>query len=406
MAIRFSCQCGKTYSMKDEHAGKTVRCIACHRAIRIPSGSLPESPPPQVRRTKAEFEELACAAVAAGGPPAASAESTRFYCQHCGCRFAASRRAPGDTTTCPTCGHSLIAPAQGAGERDEALPDPAVGSPLAKIQTDAIEPSVIGDSASAVGPRHRMVYLLAGSGAVLVFLGFVWGLGWRRLGPLPLPEVENTASRRNPKVPVEVSYPIIREYFSPRFKVPGQTRHVDIQLNMRVPEEVLREIALEVKSKELDQYTYTRLFFFLSGKGPDRGPADDDAWATANFDAGLRVYILGFTIEELRSLSSESILLRAGSEPLGTWLMENGPSKTRITICQREETWFIWDPPGYEAPLSRNPEESPATGGFSFTQTAGGDRYVVGTRGDLEIQNPEGKLVARCVPIKPPYRFR
>jgi hypothetical protein len=69
--------------------------------------------------------------------------------------------------------------------------------------------------------------------------------------------------KRNPKIPVEVSYPMIQEVFSPRRKVIGMTRKrtVEVRLNMRVSEDVLREIALEFKSNETDQFDYTHILF-------------------------------------------------------------------------------------------------------------------------------------------------
>ena len=45
MPIQVTCDCGKTLKVKDEHAGKKLRCPACSEMITVPSGG-----PPPVRR--------------------------------------------------------------------------------------------------------------------------------------------------------------------------------------------------------------------------------------------------------------------------------------------------------------------------------------------------------------------
>jgi len=43
MTIALSCPCGKNISVKDEAAGKQVRCPACGKALRIPSEEAAEN---------------------------------------------------------------------------------------------------------------------------------------------------------------------------------------------------------------------------------------------------------------------------------------------------------------------------------------------------------------------------
>jgi hypothetical protein len=42
MAIKVACVCGKELSVKDEHAGKRVKCPACQKPLRIPSPKVEE----------------------------------------------------------------------------------------------------------------------------------------------------------------------------------------------------------------------------------------------------------------------------------------------------------------------------------------------------------------------------
>ena len=59
MAIKFTCECGKTYSAKDEHAGKKVKCIACVRDLTIPSAQLQASPASALIAVKVDADDLA-----------------------------------------------------------------------------------------------------------------------------------------------------------------------------------------------------------------------------------------------------------------------------------------------------------------------------------------------------------
>jgi hypothetical protein len=69
MAIAVSCQCGKSFKVKDEMAGKAVRCPACRGPIRIPgakgaavagvkSSSAPGERAPDPEAALLKFEEV------------------------------------------------------------------------------------------------------------------------------------------------------------------------------------------------------------------------------------------------------------------------------------------------------------------------------------------------------------
>ncbi|KKL93191.1 hypothetical protein LCGC14_1877180, partial [marine sediment metagenome] len=45
MTIEITCQCGKTYTVGDETAGKTAKCQACGASIAIPAPGADASPP-------------------------------------------------------------------------------------------------------------------------------------------------------------------------------------------------------------------------------------------------------------------------------------------------------------------------------------------------------------------------
>ncbi len=66
VAITFDCSCGKTLRVKDEHAGRWVRCPACQETAIVPEAE-PEpqfevveaAPPPPPARTRVRAEPVA-----------------------------------------------------------------------------------------------------------------------------------------------------------------------------------------------------------------------------------------------------------------------------------------------------------------------------------------------------------
>src|SRR5437588_13094114 len=95
----------------------------------------------------------------------------------------------------------------------------------------------------------------------------------------PMPE---SSPPRN--IPVEVSYPIIRD--EDEYNPLSKKRMVDVRLNTKVSKEVLREIALAVKSTEKRQYERTFIFYYL--------PGEDRPWATSHFNPTLQATTLDY----------------------------------------------------------------------------------------------------------------
>ena len=147
--------------------------------------------------------------------------------------------------------------------------------------------------------RKRLTRRAGGFGRIHI-VAFGWGapllglivfcvyLVWPHSRPKdPVAQPPNVGiSRRNPRIPVEVSYPVIDEVVG----FGGTKRTIYVRLNTKVSEEVLREIALELKSTETKQYEYTRITFFLPGEGARPGPGKTPTvgrWPTSTRDFGL-----------------------------------------------------------------------------------------------------------------------
>ena len=73
---------------------------------------------------------------------------------------------------------------------------------------------------------------------------------------------------RNPKIPVELSYPVIEEVINPKNAWPSlpARRFISLRLNMKVSEEVLRAIVLELKATETRQYDAPGSTSFFRGR--------------------------------------------------------------------------------------------------------------------------------------------
>ena len=74
----------------------------------------------------------------------------------------------------------------------------------------------------------------------------------------------------------------------------------DIRLSQKIPEDVLRQIALNIREKESDCYGRIFINYYLPGMSPEFS----DAWATTHFNPDLKVKILGLTDNQERALTS------------------------------------------------------------------------------------------------------
>ena len=156
-----------------------------------------------------------------------------------------------------------------------------------------------------------------------------------------------------------------------------------------------------MKGKETAQFQYTRIDFWLPGKGPGLGGGN--SWASANFDQGLRVAINGFSIEEEKFFRTHPLFLKDGSKSLGTWIEDDGYAKTCTTIYQLGDRWLHHLQ--FTGGANREPiemHELTTKKGRLFSMKGSTDRYLIGSDGDLEIHNSAGKVVSRRARIIPP----
>ena len=186
------------------------------------------------------------------------------------------------------------------------------------------------------------------------------------------------APARNPKVPVEVSYPIIKDEDSTLMS--PTKRMVDVKLNMKVPPAVLREIALEVKSKESRQYERTFIFVYL----PDKVPGvENEPWATTHFNPTLEVKILGLTREAEESLSK--LPIRFAGKKVGAWLIEMQNVSNLSLISEDSGTIKLAEILPSGTRFDSEMVELPSARGRRFKKVKGDEIYEVDPEGNLRM---------------------
>lgn len=182
-------------------------------------------------------------------------------------------------------------------------------------------------------------------------------------------------------IPADVSYEVIDTDI-----VPGIKRSLDVRLNKKVSEDVLRAIALEVKSNDLRQYDRTFICYYLPDMAVGAG-----AWATTHFDPTLDVRILGLTAQEEQALVTEPT--PSNREVIGSWLSELIGSQ--ITIYREDDTLYIEQKFKDGSSLKEELVEksSPLSQRFDLKKGSSfGDHWIIDRGGNLQIRDNAGLI--------------
>lgn len=199
---------------------------------------------------------------------------------------------------------------------------------------------------------------------------------------------ETVAIQQEVPVPPDITYRIITEETIPNVK-----RSVDVRLNRRVSEDVLRTIAYEIRAKASNQYQRTFIVYYLPEMEIGAG-----AWASSHFNPDLKISILGASEEELAALleSPDSV---PGRQIIGIWLDEL--LSRRIVLYRKDDKVFMESTfkdgsVGTYEMTQRNTSRGPRfdhKNGF-----ASGDHYILNRSGQLEIRDSDGLItIARKV---------
>jgi hypothetical protein len=212
--------------------------------------------------------------------------------------------------------------------------------------------------------------------------------------------------RRNSKIPIEVSYPIVRD--DQEYNTLSKKRLIEVKLNMKVSKDVLGEIALEVKSQETRQYERTFISYYLPEYVPN---ARREPWAISHFNPTLQVEILGLDKEAEKFLKGQPIT--RGDELIGSWIIDTRFSGRRVTIYREKtlikmEELFIADnaaalaEQGHKNLGVRDESiltEVPSKTGRWFKVSGSDNPHEIDSNGVLRIYGDENKIIHAALPM-------
>ena len=184
-----------------------------------------------------------------------------------------------------------------------------------------------------------------------------------------------------PGIPNDVSYSVLATS-----TIPGIKRSLDVRLNKKVPEDVLRRIAQKLKSDGSREYDRTFITYYLPGMKVGAG-----AWATSHFDPALRIQISGLSAGAAKSLPGTAD--STGQKVIGRWIDEVMGS--RITIFRKGRLVYVEHNFKDGSTLKIEVDEKKPPLGQSFVPvkaSSTGDHWVIDSRGNLQIRDFEGLI--------------
>lgn len=193
-----------------------------------------------------------------------------------------------------------------------------------------------------------------------------------------------TEPKEAPAIPKDVTYTIIETH-----KIPGIKRSLDVRLNRRVSEGVLRSIAMELKSSDPATYERTFIVYLLPDMKVGAG-----AWATTHFNPNLEVRILGLTVEQEQRLRTET--RPASRVVVGSWLDESAAgTANKVTIFREGGKLFMERKYPDGSSGKQEMIEKRVAGGMRFEKKAGsqfGEYYLIDRQGNLQCLDRDGQV--------------
>lgn len=260
---------------------------------------------------------------------------------------------------------------------------------------------------------HCRSRIASGSGGVatllvlIALIGYFWGFPMLGIGDSTRLDTSSQSTSRTPAsrrvraparqasserfterhaiIPRDVSYTIIDSH-----TVRGIKRSLDVRLNKKVSEPVLRAIALKLKSQDSRTYERTFIGYLLPGMKVNAG-----AWATTHFNPSLEVEILGMTLED------EELLLAEHPSEVSRDVIASGLDDSpfalaqKVTIYREGRKFFMegWYK-GETLPPKKLVKVDFKLGTRYEYKSAFGEYYLLDSRGNLEIWDRDGFIVA------------
>lgn len=366
-SITFACSCGRKFRTGPQHAGKRLKCSVCGKAVAIPGATTSDSPAsddeveqePEVAGNtilKIVWTVIGLLTVGFGILVVlGNSEARQMKIANERIRYAVSDANEWQA------GKSRMDGSVVEQELVDALKDEAASDVL---KEEGI--SLLKDVRTKLEDIAKQARVEAEQ---------------RQLEMAAQKNAEN--SKGAPTIPADVSYTL--EDAKP---APNGNRRVNVELNRKVPDAVLRAIATELNLADT-----SRTFVGFSV----RGQTAASYWATAIFKPNLEVRILGLAFEDEKALSVPQP--DAGSEVIGRWLQDEVNFSRRISIFGEADG--IRMEMTYPDGNSSNDQmvEKPSTKGRKFmvaTRTGPDkDYYLIDSVGNLQIwsQDTDGSHV-------------
>ncbi len=417
MAIIILCNCGKRLRAKGELAGRKARCPHCGNDLVLPT----KKPPALAVRPDTKPR----------GPLAGAQRSTDISVEPVDIAYIPSiPRIPKgrDDDRLPQADKPRSACAgpshPGTGEHTHARPqiDEVQQRTMLSADRQRLQDQVTYLTTRLRGAKRTAVVVVA---MLVLFVAVILLAAFLRTpAEMPssnsdskLPRVERQISKRNPRIPADVSYTVIDDYtINEGFMPKGpRKRWLSVRLNKKVPKDVLRAITLELKAQENPQLEGHNIKYYLPWIEHTWAVTDDSPGRNPGYDVSIN----GLTQEQEDFLRNEPS--PPGRELIGRWIKESIQGY-RITIYKENAHYFMEHGSVggskliFEMTVVRLPaslvfrgkiggkySEVDAKGNvkpFDFDARGWTDCYLVDSQGDLQLLNSEDKVVARPYKIE------
>lgn len=185
---------------------------------------------------------------------------------------------------------------------------------------------------------------------------------------------------KSSNIPEDISYSIIKE---DRYDNFGKS-NITVRINKKTTEEVLSEIAKEIKS---DREDLNNIFIFYY---PEGMPTTGFAWATSHFTPDLNVEILGSTEEEDAATSETDNI---PGEVVGKWRSEKSLMGAAL-IMYKGEDGKLFMQTNFKSgnPMTEELKESDWKGLKRYDyENDHGEYYLIEKNGNLGMYDSDGK---------------
>ncbi len=189
-----------------------------------------------------------------------------------------------------------------------------------------------------------------------------------------------------------VEYRIIKDTHKRDIK-----RVVDVELNKKVSDDVLKKIALNIKKKDSKFYQRTFISYFIEGSDRNAG-----SWAWTNFNPNLKVKILGLSIEEEQDLRKR-VNSKNDRNIVGLWLDDSPSDGHIVTLFYNNGKLFLERAyPFGNLGISEMTMRSINRGrriDYKIPDESGNSYYIITSSNALELWDKDGLLyTARRLP--------